>query len=253
MPEFKTEMVSQVDLPQEGDPTVEQVENGVTRRDALLAVGGIAAGATLVATGVSRSAQAAEEAVSTADDASAAPSRQVPETNRTSLGLYVTPQEAYEMWKASPERVHIIDVRSFEEYIFVGHANMARNIPLVFPKFEYPDDAELQWAAAAGGKPRGRSGVPNPEFLSSVKGRFAPTDSLLMMCATGGRGAMAVNQLAKAGFVNVYNIIHGLQGDRVNAPGSVYHGKQMRNGWKNSGLPWTCDLDPELMWVSSED
>ena len=58
---------------------------------------------------------------------------QVPETNKTSLGLYVTPQEAYAMWKADPGRINIIDVRTFEEYTFVGHLEMARNIPFVFP------------------------------------------------------------------------------------------------------------------------
>ena len=63
---------------------------------------------------------------------------------------------------------------------------------------------------------------------------------------------MAINQLAAAGFVNVYNIINGLEGDRVDDPGSVYNGKHMRNGWKNSGLPWGYDFHPDLMWVSQD-
>jgi rhodanese-related sulfurtransferase len=176
---------------------------------------------------------------------------QVPESNRTSLGLYVTCQEAYQMWKAKPERTHIIDVRTFEEYIFVGHAEMARNIPVLFPKFERSASKKAR-SASPGRRPPGVSGAPNPEFVSSVKGLFAPTDMLLLMCATGHRAAMAVNMLAKAGFVNVYNIINGLEGDRVDDPGSVYHGKHMRNGWKNCGLPWTYDFDPDLMWVSKE-
>ena len=44
------------------------------------------------------------------------------------------------MWKADPDGVTIIDVRTPEEYIFVGHAPMARNIPLVFIKYQW--DAE---------------------------------------------------------------------------------------------------------------
>jgi hypothetical protein len=24
----------------------------------------------------------------------------------------------------------------------------------------------------------------------------------------------------------------------------------MRNGWKNAGLPWGYDFDPDLMWVA---
>ena len=56
---------------------------------------------------------------------------------------------------------------------------------------------------------------------------------------------MAVNALAAAGSVNVYNIVNGLEGDRVDDPGSVYHGKHMRNGWKNSGLPWGYGFHPD--------
>ena len=178
--------------------------------------------------------------------------QEVPETNKTTLGLYVMPREAYAMWQANPEGVHILDVRTFEEYLFVGHLEMARNIPLVFPKYKPPDENEAQSAPAPGGRPLGCYGELNPDFVSTVKGLFAPTDTILVYCATGGRGAMAVNTLAAAGFVTVYNIINGLEGDRVDDPGSVYHGKHMRNGWKNSGLPWGYAFHPDLMWVSPD-
>ena len=52
----------------------------------------------------------------------------------TSLGLYVTAREAYDMWQADPERVRILDVRTPEEYVFVGHAPMAWNIPVRVPE-----------------------------------------------------------------------------------------------------------------------
>jgi hypothetical protein len=42
-------------------------------------------------------------------------------------------------------------------------------------------------------------------------------------------------------------IIDGMEGDMVDDPDSVFHGKRMKNGWKNSGLPWNYDLDPERM------
>ena len=45
-------------------------------------------------------------------------SHEVPDGKLTSLGLYVTAQEAYEMWKADPERVKVLDVRMVEEYVF---------------------------------------------------------------------------------------------------------------------------------------
>jgi rhodanese-related sulfurtransferase len=94
---------------------------------------------------------------------------------------------------------------------------------------------------------------PNPDFVSSAKSAFDPDDTVLVMCVSGHRAAMAVNQLAKAGFTNVYNIINGLEGEKVDDPGSVFHGKPVKNGWKNCGLPWTYKFDPELMWVSPQE
>ncbi|MGA2884079.1 MAG: rhodanese-like domain-containing protein [Halobacteriota archaeon] len=160
---------------------------------------------------------------------------QVPEKKQTSLGLYVTAKEAYEMWKTGPERVNILDVRTPEEYVFVGHAAMARNLPLVFVKHQW-DPANNEFVVE-----------PNPDFISRVKDLHALTDTLLVMCRAGGRSAKAVNALANVGFVNVYNIIDGMEGDKVNDPGSVNHGKRMKNGWKNSGSPWTYDVNPELL------
>ena len=155
----------------------------------------------------------------------------------TSLGLYVTAQGAYAMWAAEPERVNVLDVRTPEEYIFVGHAAMARNIPLLFICY--------QWDAGKD-EPVVR---PNPDFVSRARELFAATGKLLVMCRSGGRSALAVNALAQAGFVNVYNIIDGMEGDEVKEPGSVYLGKRMKNGWKNSGAPWTYECDPALLWL----
>lgn len=59
---------------------------------------------------------------------------------------------------------------------------------------------------------------------------------------------MAVNQLAAAGFKNVYNITDGFEGDKVEDPDSVFFGKRMRNGWKNSA-PWTYGIDPEKIII----
>lgn len=168
--------------------------------------------------------------------------REVPESNRTQLGLYVWPDEAYEKWKADPDNVRIIDIRTFEEYVFGGHPEMAQNVPLVFRRYN-PDGPSMP------GRPAGCSGELNPDFVSSIKDEFESDAVLIMMCATGGRGAMAANLLAQAGFDNVYNMVNGLEGDRVDDPGSVYHGKHMRNGWKNLGLPWGYDFHPDLMWV----
>ena len=54
---------------------------------------------------------------------------ELPKEKQTTLGLYVTAKEAYEKWKAEPEKVKIFDIRTTEEYLFIGHAEMAWNIP----------------------------------------------------------------------------------------------------------------------------
>ena len=38
-----------------------------------------------------------------------------------------------------------------------------------------------------------------------------------------------------------------MEGSQVKDPDSVFDGMRMKNGWKNSGLPWTYDIDPARM------
>jgi rhodanese-related sulfurtransferase len=142
------------------------------------------------------------------------------------------------MWRAAPEQIKVLDVRTFEEYVLIGHAEMAQNVPLAFPTYT--------WDAAKGNY----SVVGNKDFTPHVIECFGLNDTILVMCRSGGRSAMAVNALAKAGYTKVYNIIDGFEGDKVDDPESVYHGMRMRNGWKNSA-PWTYRLDPKLVWLPS--
>jgi len=168
-------------------------------------------------------------------------SHELPKAKQTSLGLYVTAREAYEKWKADPDNVTVLDVRTTEEYLFIGHAPMAWNVPLVSQTYEW--DVDKQYFAMK----------PNPEFIAQVKGFTEPSDTILVMCRSGGRSAMAVNRLAEAGFTNVYNITDGMEGDAVKDPESLYLGQRLRNGWKNSGIPWTYQPDPEHMRFTTNE
>lgn len=169
----------------------------------------------------------------------------VPPSNITRLGLYHQPVEAYRSWLADPENVHFLDVRTFDEYIFVGHIPIAQNVPFVFPVYTRPEPGAVSGSTSA--IPPGCSGEPNEEFVATVAAYFAPGDHIIAYCATGARAAMAIDALADSGFSNVYNLVTGLEGSRVDDPDSVHHGKHMRNGWKNSGLPWTYSFDPDLI------
>lgn len=160
----------------------------------------------------------------------------VPARKQTSLGLYITAQEAYEAWQKNPEQVKILDVRTVGEYVFVGHAPMAVNIPLLIL------EPEKEYYAK---KPQ----LPlNAKFVEEAGKRYKKTDTLMVICRSGGRSAVAANILAKAGYKNAYTVIDGFEGDKLKIEGSYNNGKRVINGWKNSGAPWTYDLDPALVY-----
>jgi rhodanese-related sulfurtransferase len=159
--------------------------------------------------------------------------RSIPKAKETVLGLYVTAKEAYEMWKVDPDKVKIIDCRTTEEYLFVGHPPMAWNIPFLIQTYEWDADKKQF------------SMKPNPDFIPEMKRAFDPSDTLLLSCKVGGRACLAINIIAQQGFKKAYNIIDGMEGDMVTDPDSVFHGLRMKNGWKNSGLPWTYEIVPE--------
>jgi hypothetical protein len=58
--------------------------------------------------------------------------------------------------------------------------------------------------------------------------------------------------LAVAGLTHAYNVIDGMEGGKENDLDSGYHGKRMKNGWKNSGSPWVLYVNPELLWTSEQ-
>ena len=165
---------------------------------------------------------------------------QLPAGKQTTLGLYVTAREAYEKWQAAPDKVMILDVRTAEEFIFVGHADMAWNIPVFAQSYKW--DAEKKEFPMQ----------PLPDFVARVQKVAKPGDMLLVTCRSGGRGAIAVDLLAEAGFKNVYNITDGMEGDKVKDPNSIFDGQPLVNGWKNSGLPWTYHIEPDRMVLPVE-
>ncbi|MGJ8673924.1 rhodanese-like domain-containing protein [Rubritalea sp.] len=160
----------------------------------------------------------------------------LPKGKQTALGLYVTADEAFKMWQADPEKVIILDVRTPEEFLFVGYPTMAWKIPVIAQTYEW--DAE-------------KSQFPMkmlPDFVSRVSEVAQPGDLILATCRSGGRSAIACNLLAKAGFTNVYSIVDGIEGDSNGSSESTPQG-----GWKNSDCPWTKKLTPERMLLPTSD
>ena len=158
------------------------------------------------------------------------PKAHIPAGKQTTLGLYVTAKEAYEAWQAGPDKVKIIDVRTLEEYLFVGHPDMAWKIPVIAQSYE--------WDAEKGKFPMKLLS----DFVDRVRTVATPDSTVMVMCRSGGRSAIACNLLAQAGFEHVHNIIDGMEGDGNGDSAGVPQG-----GWKHSGCPWTKKLTPDRM------
>ncbi|MCX6878380.1 MAG: rhodanese-like domain-containing protein [Verrucomicrobia bacterium] len=158
------------------------------------------------------------------------PNTTLPKEKQTALGLYLTAKEAYKKWQADPDQVMILDVRTPEEYLFVGHPPMAWKIPIIAQTYE--------WDVEKGQFPMKLL----PDFVARVKEVTKPDATILITCRSGGRSAIACNLLAQAGFTKVHNITDGMEGDANGDSESAPQG-----GWKNSGCPWTKKLTPERM------
>ena len=114
---------------------------------------------------------------------------------------------------------------------------MAANVPSKFMTYAWDE------------KKKESAMKPNPNFVKEINQRFAKDDTILVICRSGNRSAASVNLLAKAGFTKAYNITDGFEGDKIKEPQSPNLGKRMQNGWKISNLPWTYDLDVNLMYL----
>lgn len=91
---------------------------------------------------------------------------------------------------------HLVDVRTIAEYVFVGHPEMAVNIPFLF------------WSE------KNMKMEANESFIEDVKARFKPEDTLILMCRSGGRSARAIKLLLVEGYENLFNMKFGFEGEK---------------------------------------
>ena len=160
----------------------------------------------------------------------------VPKAKQTSLGLYLTPGDADKALQADPA-ILFIDVRDPLEIAFTGHPKQVDAIvPFLLGTYEFDPKTDTYRM------------VPNEEFVADVNALIAREGMerdhpIIVMCRSGGRSAAAVEQLAKAGYTAVWNLVEGFEGDQDDA------GERAVNGWRNSGLPWTYKLTPEKAWT----
>jgi len=153
----------------------------------------------------------------------------------------VTPQEAFEMYQNDRGSVKILDVRTTAEYSLIGHPKMAYNIPVQLWAGEY-DSSRRDYPLAV-----------NSKFVAQVKSRFSLDKTILLICRSGARSRYAAKLLLDAGLPHVFTISEGFEGDKVKDLDNVFYSQRMKNGWRLSGLPWTYNLSPKLIYSPNKN
>ncbi|MFN4324707.1 MAG: rhodanese-like domain-containing protein [Azonexus sp.] len=168
---------------------------------------------------------------------------QLPEIKRTKLGLYLTPQQAYDMKKANPKGVAFFDVRTRAEAMYVGWPSDA---DALVPFVEHPE-LMTEWDD----KRHMYKLEPNQDFVPELErrltemglGKDAP---IILICRSGDRSSKAADRLLAAGYSKVYSVAEGVEGDTAKEGAKA--GQRVVNGWKNANLPWTYKLDKARMY-----
>jgi rhodanese-related sulfurtransferase len=124
----------------------------------------------------------------------------------------VPPQLAWELFSAG--EVVLVDVRSTEERKFVGHV---------------PGSQHVAWAT-------GTALTRNPRFVRELEVKVGKQATILLLCRSGKRSALAAQAAAAAGFGRAFNILEGFEGE-IDA--SKQRGA--KDGWRFHKLPWVQD------------
>ncbi|MBS1144940.1 MAG: hypothetical protein H6R14_2346 [Proteobacteria bacterium] len=167
----------------------------------------------------------------------------LPEVKKSKAGLYLTPQQAYDMKKANPKGVAFFDIRTRAEAMYVGWPGDADAL------VPYVEHAEImtEWDD----KRNMYKLEPNQDFVTEFERRvkdmgLGKDATIILMCRSGDRSAKAQDRLTQAGYTKVYGIAEGFEGDTAKEGAKT--GQRAVNGWKNAGLPWTYKLDKTKMY-----
>ncbi len=120
----------------------------------------------------------------------------------------VTPAEAWQL--SGHPGVHLIDVRSPEEYRYVGHV---------------PGSRLVVW--------RGTADDQVAQFMADLRAAAPPQDAVMLLCRSSVRSVRAATAAAREGYSRAFNILEGFEGklDDQQQRGLI-------DGWRRTGLPW---------------
>ena len=108
----------------------------------------------------------------------------------------------------------LVDVRTAEERKFVGYV---------------PESLHVAWAT-------GTSFNRNPRFVKELDSKVGKDQTILLLCRSGKRSALAATAAFSAGFAQVYYVLEGFEGDL-----NDQQQRNQSNGWRIHQLPWLQD------------
>lgn len=149
----------------------------------------------------------------------------VPQEQRTTLGLYFTARQAYTFVSAHEKNTLFIDVRDPAELQTVGMpTDVDANVPFKRIDLSKWNPKKGQFAMTT-----------NPKFAMDVNRRLKSKgldkkDPVVVICGSGKRAAKAANALAKVGYTKVYIVLNGYK------------------TWQADKLPWSRRMSIKKMY-----
>ncbi len=163
-------------------------------------------------------------------------------TARTKAKLYVTAEEAYRLLIENDSKVVLVDVRDPVEIMFTGFTPMTDiHVPYKLVNGSVWDERRHAYLTYV-----------NPTFVSDMESALsrigADTETpIIFMCRSGAtRSGPAADVMYRRGYRYVYTMVDGFEGGK--AKSGPLKGARVVNGWKNSGLPWSYQLEEDTMY-----
>ncbi len=161
---------------------------------------------------------------------------------RTKAKLYVTAEEAYRLLIKNDSKVVLVDVRDPVEIMFTGFTPMTDiHVPYKLVNGSVWDERRHAYLTYV-----------NPTFVSDMESALsrigADTQTpIIFMCRSGAtRSGPAADMMYRRGYRYVYTMVDGFEGGK--AKSGPLKGARVVNGWKNSGLPWSYQLEEDTMY-----
>ncbi len=171
----------------------------------------------------------------------AAPEPQNPK-KQTPWHLYVDSSEAYAMKQEQGNKVLFVDVRDPIEIMFTGFTDVVDiNAPFKLSNRSKWNPKKPVFAMEL-----------NPDFEKEIAGALKnqgldKSAPIILMCRSGGtRGAPSAKQLWGKGYEQVYVVTDGFEGGKIKE--AERKNWRLKNGWKNSNLPWSYKLNKAKMY-----